>query len=275
MKRNRSYGKATDYRRNRARTKRRGERKGMNIAIFIFTWALVSVGVLSFVAAYGDTGRENPNLSVSAPNTGYHPEVKPSAPPGSSVPKQEPTAAPRPPVRPTPSATAEHWSEPSQTDSDKAYADYREEVPIGALCEMLLSGDGRHIRSVLHPNHLAKLIQKVELLVVIAGGEDAAIEIVMDGYRTVVENEIGEVDTIEYEILSKSPLGSEQIARMQKAVENYNIQDSIEAAFGFDIRLTMHGAVQKRERQVSMRVFKVSSGWYLYPEDFNMSLLSD
>ncbi len=275
MRRKRPCSNDRSYRGKSARIKRRMERKGMTLIAFVIIWILVSAAALVSIAAFANNSeREKPNLAASAPNAGHNPAMEaPYSDNGEEL--QTPVITPAATCTPTPKITGEHWSEPSQTELERSYANYREEVPIGALCEMLMSGDGRHIHSVLHPKHLSKLIQKVELLVVLAGGEDAAIEIVMEGYKAGVERELGRVDKIEYEIAKKTQLNSAQIEKMKAALEKYNISESIEAAFRLDIKLALHGEIKTKEKAVSMRVFKVSGMWYLYPEDFSMSIIAD
>lgn len=275
MRRKRPCSNDSVFRGKSARIKRRKERKGMPIIAFVIIWILVSASALIFIAAFtNNSEREKPNLAASVPNAGHNPVMEaPYSDNGEEL--QTPAITPQATCVPTPRITGEYWSELSQTELERSYANYREEVPIGALCEMLMSGDGRHIHSVLHPKHLAKLIQKVELLVVLAGGEDAAIEIVMEGYKASVERELGRVTKIEYEIEKKTQLNSAQIEKMKAALGKYNIDESIEAAFRLDIKLALHGERKTKEKAVSMRVFKVSGMWYLYPEDFSMSIIAD
>lgn len=275
MRRKCPCGSDSIYREENARVKHRNKRKGIDLITFVIIWMLISASALIFIASFAcNSEREEPNLTALAPNAGHNPTME--APySGSGETLQTPAVTPQATCAPTPELTGENWSELSQTESERAYSKYREEVPIGALCEMLLSGDGRHIRSVLHPEHLAKLIQKVELLVVLAGGEEAAIEIVMEKYKASVEKELGRIEKIEYEIVKKTQLNSAQIDKMKETLEKYNIPDSVEAAFRLDIKLALHGAIKSKEKAVSMRVFKVSGMWYLYPEDFSMSIISD
>lgn len=132
------------------------------------------------------------------------------------------------------------------------------------LCNFLCEGGVDNIKTVFPPGYVELLIDEYVPLASAIGGEDAVIEYVLKHKMDSIIRETGDIERIDYEIISVKKLKEQMLIELTNTFEGLNLE--IEEAYSVKLKLFIHGQKSTMEKTNTITVLRSNDEWYISPE---------
>lgn len=132
------------------------------------------------------------------------------------------------------------------------------------LCNFLCEGGVDNIKTVFPPGYVELLMDEYVPIASVLGGEDAVIEYVLKLKFDSIIKETGDIERIDYEVISANKAEEQALNELTDIFEGLNLE--IEEAYSVKIKLFIHGQKSTMEKTSTITVFKANGAWYMSPK---------